>query len=223
MTATLNSREYWEQRYSTGDWEDKNGRTQTRSFALGQVSRLNLPREFAGSLLDFGCGLGDAMPVYREHFPKARLMGMDLSAAAVEKCRQHYGHLADFRQGGVDQVPDNLDVIITSNVLEHLDDDVAVVRRLREKCRDLFVVVPYREAPLYAEHVRAYERDRFAAVGPCRTRVFACRGWSLMGRTLWYRIYFLNVFRWLAGRPLRRNPLQILFHFKGSAASGPGA
>lgn len=222
MTININSREYWEQRFSTGDWEGKNGRTQTRNFALGQIPHLGLPPDFKGTLLDFGCGLGDAMPVYRGHFPNARLLGMDVSAAAVEKCRQRYGQMAEFRQGGVDQVPPGLDVIIASNVLEHLDGDVEVVRTLREKCRDLFVVVPYREQPLYPEHVRAYDRGRFAAAGPCRTTVFACCGWSVYGWERWYRIYFLNLFRWLAGRPLRRRPLQILFHFKGSAAAGSG-
>ena len=223
MAININSREYWEQRFSTGDWEGKSGRDQTRHFALGQIPHLGLPRDFKGTLLDFGCGLGDAMPVYREQYPHARLMGVDVSAAAVEKCRQRYGHIAEFRQGRADQVPLGLDVIIASNVLEHVDDDIEVVRTLRGKCRDLFVVVPYREQPLYPEHVRAYARDRFAPEEPCETTVFACRGWTVTGRELWYRIRFLNLFRWLAGRPLHHRPLQIMFHFKGAAAAPGGA
>ena len=218
MAENVNTKAYWDNRFASGDWEEKNGCWQTQSFARGQIPHLNIPRDFAGTILDFGCGLGDALPVYRQHFQKARLMGMDISSQAVELCRKKYGQWASFFQGTADDVPAGVDVIIASNVLEHLDEDIEVARILRGKCADLYIVVPYREAPLFGEHVHSYDRNHFSALGPCTQKVFACRGWSSYGRERWLQIYFKNVFRYLLCRPLRRRNLQILFHFKGSGA-----
>lgn len=218
MAENVNTKAYWDNRFASGDWEEKSGRWQTQSFAKGQIRHLAIPRDFAGTILDFGCGLGDALPVYRQHFQKARLMGMDISSQAVELCRKKYGQWASFVQGTADDVPAGIDVIIASNVLEHLDEDVEVARTLRGKCADLYVVVPYREAPLFGEHVHSYDRNHFSALGPCTHKVFPCRGWSSYGRERWMQIYFKNVFRYLLRRPLRRRNLQILFHFKGSGA-----
>ncbi|MFO1523980.1 MAG: class I SAM-dependent methyltransferase [Kiritimatiellia bacterium] len=177
---------------------------------------LGMKNTFAGTILDFGCGLGDAIPVYRRRFPKARLLGMDISPSGVNECRRRYGGQAEFLQGGAPDVPSGIDVIITSNVLEHLDSDVEVVRMLLQKCSDLYVLVPYREAPLYAEHVRSYDEHHFSALGAYTWKVFACRGWSAYGMGLWYGIRLLNIYRFLANRPLRHRALQILFHFKGA-------
>lgn len=221
MAENVNSQAYWDHRFASGDWEKKNGRWQTQSFARGQLPHLKLPRDFAGTILDFGCGLGDAIPVYREYFPKARLMGMDISSQAVELCREKHGRAAVFLQGKAEDVPAGIDVILASNVLEHLDDDLAVAQTLREKCAELYIVVPYREAPLFGEHVNSYDENHFSALGPCERTIFPCRGWSAYGRERWVQIHFKNIFRFLLGRPLRRRNLQILFHFKGSGAGNP--
>jgi SAM-dependent methyltransferase len=219
MTENINSQDYWDRRFASGDWEAKNGRWQTQCFAKGQIPHLNIPRDFGGTILDFGCGLGDAIPVYREHFPKARLMGMDISSQAVDLCRRKHGEWATFLQGRAENVPEGIDVIIASNVLEHLDSDVEIAKSLRGKCADLYIVVPYRESPLFGEHVNAYDENHFSALGPCERKIFACRGWSAYGVELWYRTYFKNLIRFLRRRPLRRRNLQILFHFKGSGAA----
>lgn len=218
MAVNVNTRDYWNQRFASGDWEEKRGRWQTRCFAQAQIPHLGLAADFAGTLVDYGCGLGDAMPVYRERFPRAKLIGIDFSFPAVEKCRAAYGALAEFRAGGVEVVPNGVEAIIASNVLEHLDDDIGVANALLAKCADLYVVVPYREEPLFDEHVRSYRRDRFDALGPFRKKVFACRGWSAFGRELWHEIYLKNLLRAVVGRPLRHRSRQILFHFRGAAA-----
>ena len=81
----INTKEYWDRRFSTEDWENKSGRQQTRSFAEEQCKRLDVPKSFNGVITDFGCGLGDAMPVYKKFFPQAVLRGYDLSTEAISK------------------------------------------------------------------------------------------------------------------------------------------
>ena len=212
----INTREYWERRFSSGDWENASGRTQTRDFAEALASRLGLDETFQGTLLDFGCGLGDALPVYRRHFPRAKLFGMDISEHAVRKCRQRYGNIARFTQGEAAQVPE-ADIIVTSNVLEHLDDDIGVAQALLAKCKRLFVVVPYREWPLDAEHVRSYDDTSFSALRPVGRVVFASGSWSEFGFRLWRKIYLKNLWRTLAGRRCRRRRLQVMYEFKSDS------
>ena len=216
----INTREYWEGRFSSGDWENAEGRAQTRDFAEALLPHLGLDDTFRGALLDFGCGLGDALPVYRRHLPRAELLGMDISEQAVRKCRQRYGDIAHFTQGEAAQAP-AAEVIVASNVLEHLNDDVGTARTLLARCRHLFVVVPYREWPLDAEHVRSYDDSSFAALRPVARVVFASRSWSEFGWRLWRKVYLKNALLTLTGRPRRRRKLQVLYRFRGAAAAAP--
>lgn len=215
----INTREYWEGRFSSGDWENASGRAQTRDFAEALVPHLGLDETFHGTLLDFGCGLGDAMPVYRRHFPRAKLLGMDISEHAVRKCRQRYGDIARFTQGEAAQAPET-DIVVVSNVLEHLDNDVGVARMLLARCRHLFIVVPYRERPMNKEHVRSYDDSSFSELKPVRRTVFASRSWSEFGLKLWREIYLKNLLRTLVGRRRHRYRLQVMYEFKSDSDTG---
>jgi len=189
------------------------GSEQTRSFAEKQVRFFRLPRSFGGILLDFGCGLGDAIPVYRSRYPRATLIGMDLSDEAITEGRARFSALAEFRVGDHRTVP-QVDVIVASNVIEHLANDEEVVRSLLSKCSVLYVIVPYLELNRIPEHVHTYSRRSFKEIGPGQTRVFAVQGWSQYGlRRRWIEIYLKNMLRPLFGRTIVRRRRQILFQF----------
>jgi hypothetical protein len=213
MSGNINTRNYWELRFTSGDWEAKRGRWQTYHFAEGQIPFLHLDNDFDGTLLDFGSGLGDAMPVYKEHYPKATLIGVDISEAAIEICKASYGSFAYFVRGDVSCVPE-ADVIICSNVLEHLDDDCGIAGYLMSKCRYLYVVTPYQENPLSPEHIRPYDKNRFQAVGGYSYKIFPSIGWSQYGlRDLWFNVRVKNVARFFLGRRLVRRNMQIMYRF----------
>ena len=199
MTENINTREYWEGRFSSGDWENKRGRWQTRSFAAAQAAHFKIARSFAGSILDFGCGLGDAIPMYRKFFPKAELIGIDISRHAILKCKERYGHIATFLQGDHTTVPE-VDVIIASNVMEHLSNDLEIAHDLLSRSIDLYITVPYRETPLLDEHVNVYDEYYYSRLGKYDFRIFACRGWSCYGWPLWYGIYFKMFLKSCSGK-----------------------
>jgi SAM-dependent methyltransferase len=215
--VNVNTEEYWDRRFDSGDWESKKGRSQTENFAIGQMRHIRLDPGFRGSILDFGCGLGDAIPIYKRHFPQATFVGIDISESAMRKCSERYGSIASFRRGSADDVPES-DVIIASNVLEHLEDDVSVAQTLLSKCKELYIIVPYKEKPpLCSEHVNVYDEQSFADLSPVDFKVFLCRGWSVFGFDLWFRVYFKNIFRFLFGQPLLHRGEQIMFRFVNDA------
>jgi SAM-dependent methyltransferase len=197
-----------------GNGGTHNRRAQTAAFERSQAPHLGLPSDFRGALLDFGCGLGDAMPVYRERFPFARLIGVDLSEQSIRLCKKEYGPIAQFMQGDHSSVPD-VDVIIASHVLEHLSNDIEIARHLLSKCRELFVITPYRQVlKPHSEHVHSYDESYFRSLGEYRHVLIPVEGWTQKGWDLIYHIHMKNFVRRMLGRRIARRRMQIMFHFR---------
>lgn len=209
----INSKEYWDTRFSTGDWEKHGGRSQTTSFALGQMPMLKIQSDFSGTILDFGCGLGDAIPVYHKYFPHAKLIGLDISESGIDICKKKYGNIADFIQGDYLSTP-VADVIIASNVFEHLTNDIQIAKELLLRCSELYIIVPYKENIVpNGEHINSYDENHFNEIGHCACCIFSCKGWSQYGLDLFYHVYFKNIFRLMLAKQIIRRNKQILFHF----------
>lgn len=216
MEENINSQAYWDRRFASGDWEEKRGRWQTENFARGVVPQLHIKNNFEGTILDFACGMGDAIPIYKEYFSKAKFVGVDISQSAINSCRKRHGSIASFVQGDYNSVP-AVDVIISTAAFEHFTDDRKIAKHLLSKCKSLYIVVPYKESPLYLEHVNTYDEHYFADVGKYTYKVFPCVGWTPFGiRNLWYQTYFKNIFRFFLRKPLRHRDMLILFHFSDS-------
>lgn len=218
MSYSINSKEYWEHRFASGDWEKCRGRRQTTSFAERQAQLLRLPGTFNGILLDFGCGLGDALPIYKKRLPLATLIGIDHSESAIVQCKKKYGHIATFTHGGCDSVP-QVDVIIASNVIEHITDQKLTLETLRLKCSELYIIVPYMENPICSEHTNYYDMNSFPSFEKLETELFYSPGWSQYGHNLWVGIYLKNLLRPFFGKPLVQRRKQIMFRIKGTTYS----
>lgn len=213
MTQSINTTKYWEGRYSSGDWLAVGGPQQTRDFAESQVKRLGLSHTFAGKLLDFGCGTGDAFPVYKKSFPAATLMGVDFSESAIDHCRERFGEFATFMVRDHRDVPYS-DVIIASNVIEHIEADKEVVYTLLRRCHHLYVIVPYMEWPRISEHVHTYDKNYFDDFYPSKVQIYPCKGWSQYGwRPHWLNIRLKNLIRPWVGRDKVQRRLQVMYSF----------
>ena len=207
----LNSKGYWEARFSSGDWQSRGGELQTMAFIESQLPYYGLAGDYRGRIVDFGCGVGSGMAVLRRAYPHAELTGIDISASAIAHAREHYGDLARFETGDHTMVAE-ADVIICSNVLEHLDDDVVVAGVLKEKAvQRLCITVPYQEEPLNPEHVRSYSSGHFESVLPGSSEhVFPSKYWSEYGRRHLH-LHLKNLGRRLRGKPVRQRKMQIMF------------
>lgn len=212
--VNINTLDYWNDRFGSGDWGSRGGFSQTRWFAIAQLPRLNIPANTTERICDFGCGAGDSFPVYRDAWPSAELIGVDFSSSAIELCRERYGDIANFICGDVNAVP-VVDTIVCSNVLEHLDDDKGIVAKLLPKCKSLNIIVPYNEYPLTEEHVRSYREDYFEGFDVRRVDVFDSPGWTEESFRDRLGIIKENAKRLLMGRKLRTKRRQILFEVSG--------
>jgi len=206
----INTKEYWEERFRSGNW-GRGGRKQTLEYAKANVSQIRVPENFTGTILDFGCALGDAIPVYRAKYPKAKVSGYDISQKAIDYCRKKYGSMTDFYTGDINEIPDK-DIIIASHVMEHIVNDKELVRDLLDKCKELYVFVPYMESPLYHEHVNRYDINYYTELKPIDNRIFnvSYRKRNTLKDTIKQALRFrLSLFH-------RFTKSVIMFHFKSA-------
>lgn len=210
----INTYHYWDRRFASNDWEAKGGRSQTINFAISQIKYLKISKDFDGTILDFGCALGDAIPIYKQNYKKANLIGVDISKEAIQMCKSKYSELASFIVGSYEEIPFS-DVIIASNVFEHLSDDKRVASELLNKCKDLYIIVPYKERLCEGtEHINSYDELYFENFKNSEHKIFYCKGWSQTGLQLIINVYLKNLVRPFLGKQIIKRRKQIIFHLK---------
>src|ERR1700704_1657102 len=89
--SKINSPDYWNTRFFE-DWIAKGGRRQTAFFA--ELCVRELPDWFVAevqarrfSIFDFGCAVGDALPVWQRLFPHSIISGGDVAQIGLGLAR----------------------------------------------------------------------------------------------------------------------------------------
>src|SRR5436853_3169851 len=153
----VNSREWWEE-YFASEWEANEGSEQTRHFMERLISELPESevaylRSTQARILDWGCAFGEGVDALQKAFPKCQVIGRDRSSAALREAKARFP-ANEFLLIN-DEIPDGLDVIVTSNCLEHFPHPLKVIERHLRFCRMFYaLLVPLRETlPLHEHHV----------------------------------------------------------------------
>ena len=85
------------------------------------------------SVLDVGCGQGSLLEELGAEFPHIKPCGVDISKSGVELARQKVSDgrfwVADISRQPLDET---FDLLVCSEVLEHILDDIKAIRNLRE-------------------------------------------------------------------------------------------
>ena len=150
-----------------------------------------LPPSDDMTILDCACGRGFYLNMYR-YVSGCRLVGLELDGDVIRKAQRNVGHLPDITlaRGNIYRLPfpdDYFDGVILSEILEHIDNDVAGLREVRRVLKPggvVAITVPHANYPflwdpinwtlehvfhtkirrgplagIWANHVRLYERD----------------------------------------------------------------
>jgi SAM-dependent methyltransferase len=132
----------------------------------------------ARTFLDVGCGTGFMLEGVLQAFPRMRVTGTDALEEGLAFARARLRTATFFRSDALDLVvPEPVDVAGSFDVLEHIPDDLAALRRLQAAVRcggGLLITVPqhpwlWSSADEQPRHVRRYRRgellDRVRAAG----------------------------------------------------------
>ena len=144
-----NTSEYWDEQWA------QRGERQLAFYD-------DIAKKFEGkAVLDFGCGRGDLL---------ARLsrfsVGVDISPKAVEICKSRCLNATVGTQPWMNGR--KWDAVVCTEVLEHLDDDVGMLRKFFEVTDRVVYTVPHDCMPpgMEPEHVRVYTRSRIEKITP---------------------------------------------------------
>lgn len=162
----INSKEYWEHRFSDGDWEKFEGDQQSAFFSqlfireMPEWLRNDLNRN-AWKLADYGCAEGGGTAVLGKNFPACNVTGYDFSEAAVNNARvRHVGcnfEVADI----LGEIPET-DVIFSSNTLEHIREPLIIMHRLVEASKKHTIfMLPFEDDYGFPEHINIFTAGAF--------------------------------------------------------------
>jgi SAM-dependent methyltransferase len=131
------------ERYGS-EWSEPARRTAERRVTEYKVDRL--ASLMAGvrpkSIIDFGCGLGDALDLLAERFQPDSTIGIDLSTTMLAHARVAYPN-REFIQGSVERLRDfQVDLITFFDVLEHLEDIPSALEAARGSACYVGIKIP---------------------------------------------------------------------------------
>jgi spore maturation protein CgeB len=170
----INSPDFWEEKFYSGQWQAKKGHSYTQIYAECLLD--HLPEWIAEdikkrhlSICDWGCAEGQAVRLYSEYFPDNEICGVDVSKSAIKNASIQFPESEFFREDWLsDSTPvKQYDVVITSHVLEHFERPVEVVipRLLQFTQKYLLILVPFEEQyPLCKAHCLSFHYESFPVI-----------------------------------------------------------
>lgn len=145
----------------------------SRNTALRSLKRYL--RDARGTILEIGCSSGYLLPLIRNNFPRAAVMGADVVKSPLLKLAEKIPDLPLLRFDLTRcPLPDQcVDAVVMLNVLEHIDkENVALnqVHRILKPGGILVAEVPagpslYDYYDQYLRHYRRYDRATLVAAG----------------------------------------------------------
>jgi SAM-dependent methyltransferase len=169
-----------------------------RRALISMVEKLGV-----SSVLDVGCGSGENLAALADAFPNLTLSGIDISpeALALAAKRMPDAHL-EVLDVQKDKLSSRFDLVMSLQVIEHLDDDVPALRHMGEMAGRWVLVTTMRGHMRPSEHaighVRNYTNEdlqrKSEAAGLHISDLF---GWGFP----FYSPLYRTLVEWLPGGP----------------------
>ena len=153
----INSRAYWNRQ-----WDERSDRLMPLYEDVLEEVRSTKKNGEVLTVLDYGCGRGDLLGLLSE-MDGVSAEGADISDTAVSVCKEHglEASLCDDEDGWHD-------VVVMTEVLEHVDDDAGLLEELFTRTNKIVYTVPWNCLPpgLEPEHRRVYNKHYVARITP---------------------------------------------------------
>ena len=84
-------------------------------------------------ILDFGCGIGNFCLGFKEYFPKASYVGVDIASEMIKQARKKYAEHGEFYESGSSEWKTTpYDIIFSSGTFHHIphDEHEAIIKEL---------------------------------------------------------------------------------------------
>lgn len=184
MTERMNSKEYWDNRFATRDWEEHDGEGQSTFFARLAVK--NFPEWLSTELnqnewefRDYGCATGEGTAYLARCFPSCIMTGIDISEEAVKQASEKTPN-CEFVAGDITESIQETDVVFSSNTLEHLKKPKKLLKMLVQSAKKYAILLlPFEDDLGIEEHFNMFEASFFPMTieshALCCMRIIDCR------------------------------------------------
>lgn len=169
-------------------------------YKIVDVAQLMRTKDYPENIkiLDFGCGVGSAVPFIRKHLPEARLTCLDVSRKSLDIAADRYGGAADFVQFDGQHLPaasDSYDVVFTACVFHHIPQEVhrLLTLEIHRVLRPGGVFIAFEHNPYNPLTVRTvnrcvFDEDAVLIRGRAFQRLLGSAGF--IPTSLHYRLFF---------------------------------
>jgi len=164
--AELNSKEYWEARFASKDWDVNGGKEQALFFAKLACSLMPdfLKKDLlenAWTVIDVGCASGEGTAYFAEQFPSCHFIGQDFSESAIQSAKEAFDN-CEFAVSDVYKDSMAADVVYSSNTLEHLQNPQEIMVRMCQHAKNYVVhLLPFEDPLRIPEHINIFSLDSF--------------------------------------------------------------
>ena len=119
-------KDIYDKRYQDGYRQSLNGYEIARCKALEHLAKKVLKVKNSAKILDYGCGTGLHIDLWRDIFPDADLHFCDISSVALDTLKQRYpeyiAQCAEIAHRGATFEDGIFDVIVSVEVMEHVEN-----------------------------------------------------------------------------------------------------
>ncbi len=173
------------------------------------VDTAQLARKFGfganAKILDFGSGIGNSVPFFKKHFPKAHLTCVDISEKSLQVGIERFPGLAEYKLFDGKKLPfcnDSFDIVFTACVFHHISEHehISIMKELHRVlvCGGLFIIFehnPYN--PLTVNAVNTCIFDKNASLIKSRVMIKRVETAEFISCYSKYRIFFPGFLKYL--------------------------
>ena len=131
--------------YSDGRYLESNPgwHTEDSPWKAQQVLRMLKQHDIhPHTVAEIGCGAGEIVRQLSLNLPETAFSGFDISADAISMARSRESDRVRFFNADFRTSPDNFDVLLVMDVVEHVEDCFGFLRSIRERAEYKIIHIP---------------------------------------------------------------------------------